>query len=130
MNGFNDELLSNALIDDIIGGDLVGQTDDDLETQHIPNPKAIKRDAKLKLRKLEREQSLKEILPDLPKQNESIHIISGAKFDFWTWCPVICQMMSGTDDLWCSTWTASRSNCVELIELADNKIIRGKIHML
>ncbi len=69
------------------------------------------------------------MLASPPATGESVHVVSGAKFDFWTWVPVMLQWIGRSESLYCSTWTLSRANAVELFEVWDAGKI-GLAHFL
>ncbi len=105
--------------DDPFGDALFG-LDDDLESEHIPDPRAMKMAARLEVRRITREQALADIVPNPPKPNQSIHVVSGAKFDFWSWIPQMVNWMGGkANQFYCSTWTLSRPNAVEMLARWD-----------
>ena len=117
---------TDFLISDILDG-----TGDALETDQMPSSRAIRVDARRRFERIGQQQSLSDVIGAPPAVGEAIHIVSGAKFDFWTWTPVIVGWLGVTDQLFCSTWTASRGNVMELLALHDSgKIAPGQIHAL
>lgn len=66
-----------------------------------------------------KKQTLAEILGELPEQDESIHIISNGKFDYYTFIPVFIEHLGHIDELYGSTWTMNRNNCENLFEQFD-----------
>lgn len=68
----------------------------------------------------------------MPKRGHQVHIISVAKFDYWTWVPVMIDWLGGrTDHLYCSTWALSRNNAQELFEQWDaGRIAPQAVHVL
>lgn len=79
-----------------------------------------KRDAKRKLLRIAKRTAAREFIRELPASGETWHIISNAKYDFWTWAAVIIDLMGGrADTLYGSTWTMSRDNVIDMFELYD-----------
>ena len=59
-------------------------------------------------------------LTELVGQGETWHILSNAKYDFWTWVPVMIDLMGGhITHLYGSTWTMARTNVEDLFEHYD-----------
>jgi hypothetical protein len=117
---------NDFLIGDILGGD--GR--EDLETEFMPTARAYRLAARRKVAQIGQRQALSDLLCGLPAAGESIHVVSEAKFDFWTWVPVLVGWLGGrTEALYCSTWTLSRNNAVEMFGLWDAGAI-GAAHFL
>ena len=71
------------------------------------------------LRVLKRTQAA-EFLTELPEIGETWHVVSNAKYDFWTWVAVFADLLGGRiDELYGSTWTMSRINVQDLFEQHD-----------
>ena len=104
----------NFIIDDILG-----EGDDPLETEHMPTARAFKITARRRFHRVLQKQALQDVVKAAPAPGESIHLVSNAKFDFWTWVPALLDWIDRTESLYCSTWTLNRSNAVELFELWD-----------
>jgi hypothetical protein len=115
-----DDPLDNL---DFLIGDILaspgGQERDTLETDRMPTPRALRRQAKRRFRRHGQRQALTEIIEAPPEPGESIHVISGSKFDFWTWVPVLVDMIGRAETFYASTWTLNRDTVVELFELCD-----------
>ena len=105
---------SYHLIADILSGG-----GDDLETTYLPTPRAFRFDARRRLERVQHAETLAQILGGLPGRGESIHVVSGSKFDFWTVVPFLVRLLAPGSVLYCSTWTLSRTTVVELCELWD-----------
>jgi len=105
------------LIDDILGGqDAV----DPLETEHMPAAARFRRaEARRRFIRFRQKQALGDVMDGPPAIGESVHLIGPGTFDFWTWVPVLLDWIGRTDRLSCSTWTTSRPNVVDLLELWD-----------
>ena len=114
------------LIEDILSG---GR--DDLETDEVPDARAMRRTARRRMERIRHQQNLADVIKAPPDPGESIHVVSAAKFDFWTWIPTMIDWLGAADELYCSTWTLNRQNALELLELWDaEKIPRGKVSFL
>lgn len=106
----------DPIIDDIIGG---AADVDALETCFMPPAVAHRRRPRRRMDRLDQQQALTDVIRTLPEPGESVHIVSAAKFDFWTWVPAMLEWIGRTEALYASTWTLSRTNAVELFELWD-----------
>lgn len=115
------------LVADILGESISGPTD--LETEYIPSARSFRMDARRRYERVLREQALLDVLREHPAAGESVHVVSEAKFDFWTWVPAMLRWINRTESLYCSTWTLSRTNAVELFEVWDAGKI-GLAHFL
>jgi len=115
--------------------DYLGQ---ELETTRMPTASkiAIKNQHKttrihLKARKKNeiKMEHLAELLPQLPEEGWSYHVVSSGNFDFWTYVPHLISLGGYFDELYVSTWTMNRENVVEMLELYDDGKV-GKINLL
>jgi hypothetical protein len=77
--------------------------------------KALKRSQ----RRILKRASLRSELAHLPEKGETLHIIGEGTYDFFTWIPVIQDILGTPITLYASTWTMNRPNVVELFELFD-----------
>src|SRR5690606_4564428 len=59
------------------------------ETTHAPSPRAIRLQLERRALKLEREDSLRDVLRELPAAGEQIHLVARNRVDFWTWTPTL-----------------------------------------
>ena len=110
---------------------LDGAQADELETEKVPDQRAHRMTARRRFERIGQQEALRDVIGEAPAIGESIHVVSAAKFDFWTWIPVMVEWLGTTDALYCSTWTLNRTNAVELFQLFDaSKIRPGKIHFL
>lgn len=120
----------NTPLQDLLIGNILGGQADSLEGD-MPAPRAMRRIAKRRMMNGDRETHLRDMLAAAPAVGESIHIISAGKFDFWTWVPVMLQWIGKTDALYCSTWTLSRANALDLFAAHDAGLIaKGQVHFL
>jgi hypothetical protein len=115
---------TSSPLDELLIGDILGEAAPDasrkLETEFVPEPAALRLSPKERFARIKREQALADVVTDPPAKGESIHILSGSKFDYWTWVPHMLGWLGGrADALYCSTWTLSRPNAVELLQLWD-----------
>ena len=104
---------------DFLLDSILGAAADPLESDTIPNARALRNTARRRFKRQGQRESLADILNGPPGPGETVHIISGAKFDFWTWVPVLIDWLGRADALYCSTWTLSRNTAIELAELWD-----------
>lgn len=61
-----------------------------------------------------------EIVPHLPEEGESVHIIANGKYDFFLYVPHLLGLLAAPAAGWFSTWTMNRGNVLELLELYDH----------
>jgi len=108
--------------DDFLIDDILTNNNENLETEYRPKARAHKISARQRYERILAQQALAEVVPEAPAAGESIHVLSDARFDFWTWVPQMADWLPGAVTLYCSTWTVSRQNVVELFSLWD----RGK----
>lgn len=83
----------------------------------------IRKVEKRAMMRIAKKQALSTWLTHLPEQNETWHIVSDATYDFWTWTPVILDMLNPPCELYGSTWTMNRDNALEALELFDNELL-------
>lgn len=68
-----------------------------------------------------------EFLSELPKADESYHIVSNGSFDYFTFVPIIINLLGGyTVHFYGSTWTMNRGNVIDLLGMFD----KGRIGSL
>lgn len=107
---------SDFLIDELLGE---GPPQDPLESEHLPAARTHRLSARLRHERVLKKQALLNIIPEPPALGEAIHVLSDATFDFWTWVPAMLEWVGRTEVFWCSTWTVSRPNVVDLLSLWD-----------
>ena len=67
-----------------------------------------------------KQEVVKDFLTGLPESGETWHIVSNGKYDFWTFVPVILDLLRDpAQEFYGSTWTMNRNNARELLELFD-----------
>lgn len=101
--------------------------DQELETTRTLNKSAvhIRRSSAREMQiHLAKKTAAKDILTRLPDSGETWHVVSNGAYDFWTWIPVLIEMMQGVDLCTLSTWTINRTNVVELFDLFDTGQIK------
>jgi hypothetical protein len=107
--------------------------DDDIELQTSEMPVktlSLKRQSKRDFISAMKKEEVKSFLTKIPKNGETLHIVSNGKFDFWSFIPVILNLMGGHSfDFYGSTWTINRDNVNDLFRLHDNRMI-GNINMM
>ena len=74
-------------------------------------------------------EHLKKLLPNLPEQGWSYHVISSGNFDFWTYVPHIVKLAGKFKEFYCSTWTMNRQIAIEMLDLYDTGQL-GSISLL
>ena len=119
------DVLQDHLVDSILSGGM-----SDLEVDMPTAPKPYRLDVLRKFANVRKRQHLHDAIPAPPHAGESIHILSAADFDFWTWVPEMIDWFGSADHLYCSTWTLSRQNVAELIEVMDTGKIAGPVSFL
>jgi hypothetical protein len=112
---------------DLLIGGILGDEKKELESVKNVSSRSIKIFAKRQLQKVSQQDNLKNVIKTYPAEGEQIHVVSANKFDFWTWCPVMIDWLGTTENLLCSTWTASRSNVVDMFRIWDEKKITGTV---
>lgn len=67
-----------------------------------------------------KQEVVKDFLTGIPGPGETWHIVSNGKYDYWTFVPVILDILKEpAHEFYGSTWTMNRNNVQELIELFD-----------
>ena len=96
----------------------------DYQTNEEISPKIMRMRAKHKMKTALRRELAKEVLTELPDPGESIHIVSNGKFDYWSFVPIISNLLKRPiEQAFFSTWTLNRACCKELFDLLD----QGKV---
>lgn len=100
----------------------------ELQTPTLPTRvNILKRDAKRKFINAMKREEVEKFLTFLPEPGETLHIVANGKFDFWSFIPVIIELLGGkTSDFYGSTWTLNRENCHEMLDIYD----KGKVSSL
>lgn len=87
-----------------------------LKQSRLHKRRALKRE----MTRITKRTAAEKFLTELIGIGETWHIVSNAKFDFWTWVPVMIGLLGGhIDQLYGSTWTMSRTNVEDLFEHYD-----------
>jgi hypothetical protein len=72
-----------------------------------------------------RQEKLEEFFRELPTRGETIHIVSNGSFDYWNFVPVCLRLLKKpAEEFYGSTWTMSRPNALQLLQLFDDRRIR------
>lgn len=117
-----DDDLDAFLVDDLLDLDLdaADPAGDPLETDHMPTARTLRADARRRYLRVRQRQALADLVGPAPAPGETLHVLSSATADFWTWVQTLIDLIGGrTEHLYCSTWTASRGNVVDLFALMD-----------
>lgn len=88
-------------------------------------PRALRNRAKQDLKKMGRRESLRELIKAIPEEGETLHVVSSGKFNFWTYVPVINELINQPIDvLYCASWMVGAQCVKELFQLMDAGIVR------
>jgi hypothetical protein len=112
----------DLLVDGILGDDTTT-----LETNQNVSSRSIKIFAKRQMQRVGQQENLKDLIKTYPATGEQIHVVSANKFDFWTFVPTMIEWLGTTENLFCSTWTANRSNVVDMFRVWDTGLITGTV---
>jgi len=101
---------------------------DHLQSDAMPpdNLRLTRRNAKITARKPRQTDDAITHLTPLPEFEESVHMVSNARFDFWDFVPALIKMREGQHitHLVASTWIINRMNLKAMFELFDAGQIR------
>lgn len=102
----------------------------EVETTETVSTRILRHQEKQKFMDAMKKEKASEILRELPMPGEAFHIISNGSFDYWTFVPVMIDLLGGKSlEGWFSTWTLNRMNCTELFEIYDRGAL-GSINFL
>jgi len=108
--------------------DFAGMLDESETPETLESPLVLRRKSKAKLVNMLKRQHLRDVLKEIPEPGYTYHLISNGRFDFWTFVPVLVDLLGQVVEFWGSTWTANRSNIQELYDLgAAGKIRKATI---
>lgn len=99
----------------------------DIETTEMPqnNIRLSRKVAKREFRKIEQTKNAIEHLLPLPQPDESIHMVTNARFDFYDFIPAILQIEnSSIKKLVLATWIINKSNIDNMFKLFDSGEIK------
>lgn len=103
---------------------------DGLESSRSVENRTLKRAAQARYFARLRREIAAEVLPRLPGPGEIWHIVSNGKFDYFNFLPVVIDHLGGRiEHFYGSTWTMSRPNVTDLLEMYDQDKI-GEIAIL
>ena len=74
-------MMEDPLISDIFDEIL------SVETDCQPSARSIRIEARRRMERVASGQALSDVIGEPPAVGEQIHVLSKAKFDFWTWVP-------------------------------------------
>ena len=100
---------------------------DDEDAQNEPEitSRALKRRLKQDLKKLGQRDELRGLITTLPAPGEQIHIVSKGKFNFWTFCPVISELLNRPiERLYCATWMVNLQGVKECLQMLDAGLVK------
>ncbi len=119
---------ADFLADDLLG---TGEGSDlTLETRFIPNARAHRAELRRRFARVQEQEGLLDVITRPPAPGEQIHVISGSRFDFWTWCPAMITWLGTTRDVYITTWIVSRNIVTELFEVWDGGKITGRVNVI
>lgn len=102
-----------------------------LESEIVaPSVRHDQKGAKLAMLDALKREEVKQILRTKPEPGVSLHIVSNGAFDYFSFVPVLVDLLGGScDALYASSWTMNRNCVLQLFGLFDRGAIR-KINML
>ena len=105
-------------------GDLVFDVDsngNERDSTHMAQPAAIARQvARRKLIDATKREELSQVIKRIPQPGETFHVVSNGKFDYFTYVPLLVDLLGGKADAYYgSTWTLCRQNAIDLLEMYD-----------
>ncbi len=88
--------------------------------------RVIRISSKIKLENKLKRQNVERLIESLPLADESLHIVSNGSFDYFTLIPHVIELSNSVaDDFYFSTWTMSRDNVVQIIDMFDRGLIKN-----
>lgn len=82
-------------------------------------PRMLRADLKRATLTMTKREHLSEMLTAKPPKGAAIHAISNGQYDFWTYVPVVLDLIGHADEFYGSTWTLNRANCEDMFRLYD-----------
>ena len=68
---------------------------------------------------------MRDLLKEIPGPGEQVHIISKGLFNFWTYCPVISDLLARPiEKLYCATWMVNAQGVKECLKMIDAGLVR------
>ena len=99
--------------------------DEDAHIEPEISSRALKRRLKQNLKKLGQRDELRDLIKELPAPGEQIHIVSKGKFNFWTFCPVISELLGRPiEKLYCGTWVVNVQGVKECLQMIDAGLVK------
>lgn len=101
------------------------KSDDDKEKNGISS-RAVTYQTTIRMENKFKKKRVEEVITELPKQGESMHIISNGSFDYFTLVPRIIDLdvADYCSEYYFSTWTMSHDHVVQIIDLFDSGYIK------
>lgn len=101
--------------------DWIFDDDNPIETSETITTRMKRAELKRRTVQALKQETAKEFLSDLPHEGESLHIVSNGSFDYFTFVPLIVDLLpqSYSAHFYGSTWTMNRNNVLEIFELFD-----------
>lgn len=108
-----------------LGKTTANDAENEKETNGITS-RAATYQTKIRLENRWKKKRVEEVILELPKKGESMHIISNGSFDYFTLIPRIIDLSLADycEEFYFSTWTMSHDNVVQIWELFDTGLIK------
>jgi hypothetical protein len=101
-------------------GSLFGDADEAETTTNLGRSRILRRRGPRRNLAALQEEELSQVLTELPGPGESFHLVSNGRWDYWRLVPVVLDLLGRpAEALYGSTWTMSRQNVRELLDLFD-----------
>ncbi len=102
--------------------DITGMDEPTTETTETISTRILKHQERELTKVAMKRELASEIITELPPPGMAYHIVSNGSFDYWTFVPIIIDLLGGhSNEGWFSTWTLNRLNCAELFDLYDRR---------
>ncbi len=88
-------------------------------------PRTLRLRVKQDLKKLGQRSNLKSLFKSVPADGEQVHIISAGMFNFWTFTPVVQEILNRpVESLYCATWMVNAQSVQECLDMMDAGQVR------
>lgn len=88
-------------------------------------PRIIRISSKIKFENKLKREGVEKLITELPSRGESLHIVSNGSFDYFTIIPQIINLSgNAVDEFYFTTWTMSRENVTQIIDLYDRGVFK------
>lgn len=120
---------NNDYFDDLLAADAVVLLDglglDGEQAEPEITARAMRRRLKQDVKELGRRGALRDLLKEIPPPGEQLHIISKGLFNFWTYCPIISELLARPiEKLYCATWMVNAQGVKECLKMIDAGLVR------